>query len=211
MTRIYKCSFMPSRDTLIRIKEEDIGIDMSVLGKCKISISYKVENEEDFKKETGWDITNAIHRTDLERILKDRGEAMVQSYFLNPCSYASVMNNEHSILFENSFQSLDIESFTIDEITLNKEDQDMLERMRLVYNAQNDIKNISIELSTLIPEGVQFEEVKGIRWVCSCEEINTSDFCPNCGKPKDLSHWICTCGKENTTKFCPDCGKSRDE
>lgn len=48
-------------------------------------------------------------------------------------------------------------------------------------------------------------------WKCSCGSVNTSKFCPVCGKPKASSEesWTCSCGTVNTGNFCLECGKPR--
>ncbi len=49
------------------------------------------------------------------------------------------------------------------------------------------------------------------RWKCSCGSVNTSKFCPACGKPKPSPEesWTCSCGTVNTGNFCLECGKPR--
>lgn len=46
-------------------------------------------------------------------------------------------------------------------------------------------------------------------WICSCGNVNTGKFCPECGKPRPVSDWTCSCGSVNTGKFCTECGKPR--
>ena len=47
-------------------------------------------------------------------------------------------------------------------------------------------------------------------WKCECGEINTGNFCSNCGKKKPETEWKCECGEVNTGKFCSNCGKARN-
>jgi len=48
-------------------------------------------------------------------------------------------------------------------------------------------------------------------WNCSCGQQNiTSNFCPNCGSPKQPAGWNCSCGQQNiTSNFCPNCGSPK--
>lgn len=82
-------------------------------------------------------------------------------------------------------------------------------------------------------------------WTCNCKNINTGEFCLNCGlpKPKEITSntdiedcttnninesensdvvkeelfsqkqitWQCECGSVNTTNFCVNCGKPKDK
>ena len=50
-------------------------------------------------------------------------------------------------------------------------------------------------------------------WSCSCGSVNTSKFCPECGKPRPrkVVYRCSRCGyvpedPENPPRFCPDCG-----
>lgn len=64
--------------------------------------------------------------------------------------------------------------------------------------------------SAALTEAARAAAVKGIQWVCTCGQRNSSKFCSECGKPMSLDRWVCTCGRENTTRFCPECGTKRD-
>lgn len=47
-------------------------------------------------------------------------------------------------------------------------------------------------------------------WTCSCGNVCTGKFCPNCGSKKpDSGKWICSCGTECTGAFCPNCGSKK--
>jgi len=52
----------------------------------------------------------------------------------------------------------------------------------------------------------------GETWTCECGSVNTSPFCPECGKPRPADRWFCPeCGAENHSKFCVKCGTKRPE
>ena len=44
------------------------------------------------------------------------------------------------------------------------------------------------------------------KWTCACGQVNTGNFCVECGKKRE---WICACGRVNTGNFCVECGKKR--
>ena len=48
-------------------------------------------------------------------------------------------------------------------------------------------------------------------WTCSCGQIVTGKFCPECGakKPEKPTGWICSCGALNKGKFCSECGAKK--
>ncbi|MCR4904112.1 MAG: SPFH domain-containing protein [Butyrivibrio sp.] len=47
-------------------------------------------------------------------------------------------------------------------------------------------------------------------WTCSCGNVNTGNFCSNCGQPKPQpASWTCSCGAQNTGNFCTNCGKPK--
>ena len=49
-------------------------------------------------------------------------------------------------------------------------------------------------------------------WKCSCGNIATGKFCPECGNPKpEPQGWTCKCGAVNQGKFCPNCGAKKPE
>lgn len=48
-------------------------------------------------------------------------------------------------------------------------------------------------------------------WRCTCGQMNTGNFCPNCGSAKPMPGWSCSCGTVNTGKFCTNCGKPKGE
>ena len=50
-------------------------------------------------------------------------------------------------------------------------------------------------------------------WTCSCGQIVTGKFCPECGakKPEESGRWTCSCGTENSGNFCSNCGAKKPE
>ena len=46
-------------------------------------------------------------------------------------------------------------------------------------------------------------------WTCSCGNVNTGNFCPNCGSKKPDAGWTCSCGAVNNGNFCTQCGSPR--
>lgn len=48
-------------------------------------------------------------------------------------------------------------------------------------------------------------------WTCSCGNVNTGNFCTNCGgkKPAPAGEWKCSCGSVNTGNFCTNCGSKK--
>ena len=51
-------------------------------------------------------------------------------------------------------------------------------------------------------------------WTCSCGNVVTGKFCPECGAKKPepkppADSWTCSCGNVVTGKFCPECGAKR--
>ncbi|MGN0630578.1 MAG: virion core protein, partial [Ruminococcus sp.] len=48
-------------------------------------------------------------------------------------------------------------------------------------------------------------------WTCSCGNVNTGNFCTNCGgkKPAPAGEWKCSCGSTNTGNFCTNCGSKK--
>ena len=47
-------------------------------------------------------------------------------------------------------------------------------------------------------------------WKCSCGNVATGKFCPECGSPKPVDDcWTCSCGAVNKGKFCPECGAKK--
>ncbi|MCR5671272.1 MAG: SPFH domain-containing protein [Butyrivibrio sp.] len=48
-------------------------------------------------------------------------------------------------------------------------------------------------------------------WTCSCGNVNTGNFCPNCGAQKPAAGWTCSCGSVNTGNFCTQCGSPRPQ
>ena len=53
-------------------------------------------------------------------------------------------------------------------------------------------------------------------WTCSCGNIVSGKFCPECGAPKPAEEktaepegWTCSCGTVNQGKFCMNCGAKK--
>lgn len=46
-------------------------------------------------------------------------------------------------------------------------------------------------------------------WTCECGQVNSSNFCSACGKPRPV-RWFCPdCGVENHGAFCTNCGRKK--
>ncbi|MBE6824185.1 MAG: SPFH domain-containing protein [Ruminococcaceae bacterium] len=51
-------------------------------------------------------------------------------------------------------------------------------------------------------------------WNCSCGNVVSGNFCPNCGAKKPqpqpaADSWRCSCGATVSGKFCPECGTQK--
>ncbi len=51
-------------------------------------------------------------------------------------------------------------------------------------------------------------------WKCSCGNVVSGNFCPNCGSKKpqpkpEADSWRCSCGAIANGKFCPECGTQK--
>lgn len=51
-------------------------------------------------------------------------------------------------------------------------------------------------------------------WNCSCGNVVSGNFCPNCGAKKPqpqpaADSWKCSCGATASGKFCPECGTQK--
>lgn len=52
------------------------------------------------------------------------------------------------------------------------------------------------------------------KWQCKCGNINTGNFCGNCGTSKKdavPTTWTCSCGSVNKGNFCGNCGSRRKD
>jgi len=46
-------------------------------------------------------------------------------------------------------------------------------------------------------------------WKCTCGNVATGNFCPECGAKKPAVGWTCACGSVNKGKFCSNCGAKK--
>ncbi len=46
-------------------------------------------------------------------------------------------------------------------------------------------------------------------WKCACGNVNSGNFCTECGSAKPASGWTCACGSVNKGKFCSNCGAKK--
>ena len=89
------------------------------------------------------------------------------------------------------------ESFTAENQRLAESDRQMLDSVIQMNELRDPKKAAQLLLQRTLEAAKQ--------WKCDCGRINTSPFCPDCGKAS--GRWLCTCGRINTSPFCPDCGK----
>ena len=59
------------------------------------------------------------------------------------------------------------------------------------------------------PQQPMMQPAGGASWTCACGNVNSGNFCSNCGQPKPSTSWTCSCGNVNEGNFCPNCGKPR--
>jgi len=64
-------------------------------------------------------------------------------------------------------------------------------------------------MQTVQPAPQPMQQPAAGSWTCSCGNVNTGNFCSNCGSPNPNRPWVCSCGAQNTGKFCSNCGKPR--
>lgn len=173
------CKFANKEAIVIRIVEE--ALDVNVQCYLNGEINYSVDNER--KKELESEMGRTILKEINILIFKNFPNGMSYDQFLHLKQWLEqrlINSMQQSVFPSFGFQFDKIE---IQDIRINPEDKKKIE--------------------SYFKKKVQIS-----KWTCSCGNINTSKFCPMCGKKKDES-WICQCGKENKGNFCSECGKRR--
>ena len=102
------------------------------------------------------------------------------------------------------------ESLVITRVTMDPEQQAMLDRMEKAAafarkTPEEKIRSMAERL--LIAQAEASRRLwKTETWNCTCGAHNAGNFCTACGKPRT---WICACKNVNAGNFCTNCGKPR--
>ena len=217
--RIYTCKFKTNPFS-IHVVEKQSNIDQILPVKLMIEIEYFVENEQEFKQLTKLDITNAIHRLEIEKELKVAMESNLKEWMEKEEFTYSKIKEFHTDIESDSFKQLPIvqngllfNKISVLETLIDKKDVENIQSLLKVQEDLKGMKDIETEFKIFFSDN--YDDVqpfkKIIAWVCPCGTVNKGNICAKCGHEKVMNKWICPCGRVNTTKYCRDCGTCRDQ
>ena len=95
-----------------------------------------------------------------------------------------------------------------DKMRIHRMEKEM-ERARL-YSAVAKGAN-SVVAASVVQINPSPKPQEKVFWLCKCGAQNKTNFCSECGSPKDFDYWICSCGTKNRGKFCMECGRKLEE
>jgi membrane protease subunit (stomatin/prohibitin family) len=85
-----------------------------------------------------------------------------------------------------------------------------MEKARL-YSAIAKGASPVIAASAVQSENPSPKPQEKVFWLCKCGAQNKTNFCSECGSPKDFDYWVCSCGTKNHGKFCMECGRKLEK
>jgi CDGSH-type Zn-finger protein len=96
-----------------------------------------------------------------------------------------------------------------DKMRIHRMEKEM-EKARL-YSAIAKGASPVIAASAVQAENPVPKPQEKVLWLCKCGAQNKTNFCSECGSPKDFDYWICSCGTKNHGKFCMECGRKLEK
>ena len=120
---------------------------------------------------------------------------------------------------ENGWQNklgVTLEQFRFTAFKLDRESAAMMDKMIQMQSLMN---NPAVQAQALVKEVSEKKEVivkavtaeKKTEWICSCGNVNNSNFCTECGTKRPAVLKCSSCGwlpepGEKLPNFCPECG-----
>ena len=113
------------------------------------------------------------------------------------------------------FTSMKFELSKMGDRPTDKESDEYKALMKEARRIQEEFKDGEFRLDASDGNDIDLddEELEDDEWKCTCGQINDSNYCSACGKPKPAGdRWFCPdCGKENHGKFCVNCGRKKPQ
>ena len=153
------------------------------------------------------DVTVEIVEDEIE-IKRELEDGTHESYDPKRYEYEYVFN-VHMAVNHPWFKEIDFELSDPAARPASKTEQAFLD---LVY-AGKELQHVLLPGRYPEPEAPApaAPAAKDGEWTCECGQVNNSNFCSACGKPRPV-RWFCPdCGTENHGAFCVNCGRKKPD
>jgi hypothetical protein len=187
------------------------GNGMKVIADTKNG-KFIVCDDDDWRKENPDLLTRIMLRDAVVEVVKNENEVKKQlddgtyeSYEPKRYEYEYAFNM-HMTVNHPWFKEID---FELSDPSARPTAEDDPAFRELAYMGK-EIQHVLLPGRYPAPEAPAAEPApKDGEWTCECGQVNNSNFCSACGKPRPV-RWFCPdCGTENHGAFCVNCGRKK--
>ena len=197
------------------------GLDFQVQINYLIDFSWKIFDENLYVIATGDIFPSSM----LKDVVGDTAKINITRYYKTPVSSIPEAEIPPSELIPGIIEEvnelakgygIEVTNARFNDFSVSEADKMRIHRMEKemekarLYSAVAKGAN-PVVAASVVQINPSPKPQEKVFWLCKCGAQNKTNFCSECGSPKDFDYWICSCGTKNHGKFCMECGRKLEE
>ena len=197
------------------------GLDFQIQINYLIDFSWQIFDENLYVIATGDIFPSSM----LKDVVGDTAKINITRYYKTPVSSIPEAEIPPSELIPGIIEKvnelakgygIEVTNARFNDFSVSEADKMRIHRMEkemekaMLYSAIAKGANPVIAASVVQTDPSPKPEEK-VSWLCKCGAQNKTNFCSECGSPKDFDYWVCSCGTKNHGKFCMECGRKLEK
>ena len=192
------------------------GLDFQIQINYLIDFSWQIFDENLYVIATGDIFPSSM----LKDVVGDTAKINITRYYKTPVSSIPEAEIPPSELIPGIIEKvnelakgygIEVTNARFNDFSVSEADKMRIHRMEKemekarLYSAVAKGAN-SVVAASVVQINPSPKPQEKVFWLCKCGAQNKTNFCSECGSPKDFDYWICSCGTKNHGKFCMECG-----
>ena len=197
------------------------GLDFQIQINYLIDFSWQIFDENLYVIATGDIFPSSM----LKDVVGDTAKINITRYYKTPVSSIPEAEIPPSELIPGIIEEvnelakgygIEVTNARFNDFSVSEADKMRIHRMEKemekarLYSAVAKGAN-SVVAASVVQINPSPKPQEKVFWLCKCGAQNKTNFCSECGSPKDFDYWICSCGTKNRGKFCMECGRKLEE
>ena len=197
------------------------GLDFQIQINYLIDFSWQIFDENLYVIATGDIFPSSM----LKDVVGDTAKINITRYYKTPVSSIPEAEIPPSELIPGIIEEvnelakgygIEVTNARFNDFSVSEADKMRIHRMEKemekarLYSAVAKGAN-SVVAASVVQINPSPKPQEKVFWLCKCGAQNKTNFCSECGSPKDFDYWICSCGTKNRGKFCMECGRKLEK
>jgi hypothetical protein len=198
------------------------GLDFQIQINYLIDFSWQIFDENLYVLATGDIFPSSM----LKDVVGDTAKINITRYYKTPVSSIPEAEIPPSELIPGIIEKvnelakgygIEVTNARFNDFSVSEADKMRIHRMEKemekarLYSAIAKGASPVIAVSAVQSENPSPNPQEKFFWLCKCGAQNKTNFCSECGSPKDFDYWICSCGTKNHGKFYMEWGRKLEK